>query len=210
MREHIAAQLRASARWHDWAAEHLSEPLAEAAHLVSETLRNGGKVLFCGNGGSAADSQHLAAELVGRYRLERRALPAIALTTDTSILTAVSNDYAFEEVFARQVEALARPGDVLVLLTTSGRSRNLLRAAEAARGLGVKTIAFSGRDGGPLAGLTDLALTVPAETSDRVQECHIALGHILCELVEQELASMAENAGPLPRHRPEKEHHGTP
>ncbi len=184
----VRAQLAESARLKLWLAENLAERLAAAARLVAEALKGGNKVLFCGNGGSAADSQHLAAELVGRYRRNRPGLAALALTADTSALTAIGNDFGFDEVFSRQVEALGRPGDVLVAISTSGRSPNVLRAVEAARALGLKTVGLAGRDGGRLAGLVDLALVVPSEDTARIQECHITLGHILCDLVEAELA----------------------
>lgn len=154
------------------------------AEALTGCLRQGGKVLLCGNGGSAADAQHLAAELVNRFLRERPALPAIALTTDTSILTATANDRAFEEVFGRQVEALGRPGDVLWLLSTSGRSPNLHRAVRAARARRMSVLALLGGDGGGLPALCDLAVVVPSALSPRVQEVHILLGHILCEAVE--------------------------
>ncbi len=187
----VRAQLAESARLKVWLAENLADRLAAAARLVAEALRRGNKVMFCGNGGSAADSQHLAAELVGRYRRNRPGLAALALTVDTSALTAIGNDFGFEEVFRRQVEALGRPGDVLVAISTSGRSPNVLRAVEAARALGLKTVGLTGKDGGPLAGLVDVALVVPSEDTARIQECHITLGHILCDLVEAELADGA-------------------
>ncbi len=161
--------------------------IAAMAEALVACLRAGGKVLLCGNGGSAADAQHLAAELVNRFLRERPALPAVALTTDTSILTATANDRAFEEVFSRQVEALGRPGDVLLLLSTSGRSPNLHRAVQAGRARGMAVLALLGGDGGGLPGLCDLALVVPSPLSPRVQEVHILVGHILCEAVEQAL-----------------------
>jgi D-sedoheptulose 7-phosphate isomerase len=157
-----------------------------AGELICAALREGHKILLCGNGGSAADAQHIAAELVGRYEDQRRAFPAIALTTDTSALTAVSNDYGYEQVFARQVEGLATAGDVLIAISTSGKSRNVIRAAELARSLGCKTIALTGADGEPLASLCDLAVTVPSERTARVQEAHITIGHLWCEMVDNE------------------------
>mgnify|MGYP000478990372 CR=1 FL=1 len=167
-------------------ATHAATIAAMAETLVC-CLHQGGQVLLCGNGGSAADAQHLAAELVNRFLRERPALPAMALTTDTSILTATANDRAFAEVFARQVEALGRPGDVLLLLSTSGRSPNLHRAVQAARARRMVVLALLGGDGGGLAGQCDQALVVPSASPPRVQEIHILIGHILCEVVETAL-----------------------
>lgn len=161
--------------------------IERAGTLIRGTLRQGHKVLLCGNGGSAADAQHIAAELVGRYERQRRAWPAIALTTDTSALTAISNDYGYEEVFARQVEALATANDVLLALSTSGTSANVLKAVKKARDLGCKTIALTGAGGEPLASACDLAVVVPSERTARVQECHITIGHLWCELIDAEL-----------------------
>ena len=166
----------------------LSE-IAAAGHLICESLRAGNKVLLCGNGGSAADAQHIAAELVGRYEQQRRAFPAISLTTDTSALTALSNDYGYEEVFARQVEALASAGDVLIAISTSGKSPNVVKAALKAKGMGCKTIALTGCSGEPLASQCDLAVVVPSERTSRVQEAHITIGHLWCEMVDASLAS---------------------
>ena len=159
-----------------------------AAELVADALAGGGQVLFCGNGGSAADAQHLAAELVGRLRLERPAWRAVALTTDTSVLTAVGNDYGYAEVFARQVEGLGRPGDVLVAISTSGRSENVLRAAAAARAKGMSVVAFLGPAASPLDDTADLALHVDGDVAGLVQQGHITIGHALCEWVERRLA----------------------
>jgi D-sedoheptulose 7-phosphate isomerase len=161
--------------------------IERAGALLRDTLKQGHKVLICGNGGSAADAQHIAAELVGRYERQRRAWPAIALTTDTSTLTAISNDYGYEEVFARQVEALAVAGDVLLALSTSGTSANVLKAVKKAHELGCKTIALTGAGGERLAAICDLAVVVPASRTARVQECHITIGHLWCELIEAEL-----------------------
>ncbi|WP_303721354.1 D-sedoheptulose 7-phosphate isomerase [Malonomonas rubra] len=168
-------------------ALQLSPAIAEAARLTAEALANGNKVLVMGNGGSAADAQHLAAELVGRFLRERRALPAIALTTDTSILTAVGNDYGFEQVFSRQVEALAQPGDVVIGISTSGNSPNVLAALVAARAADCRTIGLLGRDGGSIAGQVDLALVVPVQETPHIQESHVTIIHVLCDLVEREL-----------------------
>ena len=162
-----------------------------AGLLICEALGAGNKILLCGNGGSAADAQHIAAELVGRYEQPRRAFPAVALTTDTSALTAVSNDYGYEEVFARQVEALAAAGDVLIAISTSGKSPNVVKAAERARAVGCKSIALTGCSGEPLAAHCDLAVVVPSERTSRVQEAHITIGHLWCEMVDAMLASSA-------------------
>ena len=157
-----------------------------AAHYV-EVLQGGGTLYFCGNGGSAADAQHVATEYVVRYAGTRRPLAAVALTTDTSLLTAAGNDLGFEQIFARQVEALCRPEDLLVLHSTSGRSPNLVAAARAARTRGTRTVAFLGRDGGPLAGEVDEALVVPADDTGQIQILHLALEHLVVELVESAL-----------------------
>lgn len=163
--------------------------LLELTGWVSDAFVQGGKLLIFGNGGSAADSQHLAAEFVNRFRLERRPLPAIALTTDTSILTAVANDYSFEAVFSKQVQALGRQGDVALGISTSGNSPNVLRAFETAREMGLRSVALTGGDGGKMARLADLSLIVPSEDTPRIQEAHIFLEHLLCDLVEQMLFS---------------------
>ena len=162
--------------------------IEEAGELICQTLSGAHKVLLCGNGGSAADAQHIAAELVGRYELQRRAFPAIALTTDTSALTALSNDYGYEEVFARQVQALATHGDLLIAISTSGKSPNVIRAVEQAKALGCKTIALTGADGEPLSSICDLAVSVPAQRTSRVQEAHITIGHLWCEMVDAKSA----------------------
>ncbi|MBF0178002.1 MAG: D-sedoheptulose 7-phosphate isomerase [Magnetococcales bacterium] len=158
--------------------------LTRAAGEMTRAVRGGGKILWMGNGGSAADSQHLAAELVGRFSRERRALASVALTTDTSILTALGNDYGFDTIFARQVEALYRPGDVVIGISTSGNSPNILAGVATARSLGAFTIGFSGHEGGRLRDAVDLCLTVPARVTARIQEGHILLGHLLCDWVE--------------------------
>lgn len=165
--------------------QECASDLEEVVTLVQDTLARGGRLFFCGNGGSAADAQHLAAEYVVRFRRSRKALPAMALTTDTSVLTAGANDFGFQTVFARQVEALGREGDLLLLHSTSGNSENLLRAAEAARARGMGTVAFLARDGGRLRGMVDRALVVPTDDTARAQELHLALGHVVCDLVEE-------------------------
>lgn len=161
--------------------------IRRAAERCIDALRRGHKILFCGNGGSAADAQHLAAELMGRYKLNRAALPALALTTDTSVLTAIANDYGYETVFRRQVEGLGQPGDVLIAITTSGNSPNILAAAAAAAARGLTTIGMTGRSGGQLAALADITLRMPSDTANTIQEMHIAVGHLLCDLIESAL-----------------------
>jgi D-sedoheptulose 7-phosphate isomerase len=169
------------------ASKALAPQVARIAARYVEVLRGGGTLYFCGNGGSAADAQHLATEYVVRYAASRRPLAAVALTTDTSLLTAAGNDLGFEQIFARQVEALCRPGDLLVLHSTSGRSPNLVAAARAARTLGTPTVAFLGRDGGALMGEVDEALVVPADDTGQIQLLHLALEHLVVELVESAL-----------------------
>jgi D-sedoheptulose 7-phosphate isomerase len=168
-------------------ARDMAGEIAELAARTATVLEEGGTLLFCGNGGSAADAQHLATEYVVRFRHDRDPLPAVALTTDTSLLTAASNDYGFEHVFARQVRALGRPGDLLFLHSTSGASPNLLQAAEAAREREIETAALLARGGGPLADLVDHPLVLPTEDGARAQELHLAIGHIICHLVEERL-----------------------
>ncbi|HEX6536898.1 MAG TPA: SIS domain-containing protein [Gemmatimonadaceae bacterium] len=169
------------------AADALAADIARAAEMVRATVRAGGTLFFCGNGGSAADAQHLATEYVVRFARNRRAYPAVALTTDTSLLTAAGNDLGFDEVFARQVEALARPGDLLIIHSTSGNSPNVLRAAQAARAKRVPVLAFSARDGGALRGMADHSVVIPTDRTDRAQELHLCIEHAICELVEAEL-----------------------
>lgn len=169
------------------AADTMAADLDRALELVRETVRAGGTLLFCGNGGSAADAQHLATEYVVRYMKTRRAYPAIALTTDTSLLTAAGNDLGFEEIFARQVEALGKPGDLLIIHSTSGSSPNVLRAAEAARAKRLKVLSFAARDGGALKALSDHIIIVPTDRTDRAQEVHLCMEHAICEAIEREL-----------------------
>jgi len=165
--------------------ESVHKSLLEAARVTAEAMHNGHKLLVCGNGGSAADTQHLVAELVVRLTVDRPALRAIALTTDSSILTASGNDYGFEHIFSRQVEALGQPGDILLAISTSGNSPNCLRALERARALSLTTIAFTGNGGGKMAPLADLNVTVPATVTQNIQESQLALEHIFCMLVER-------------------------
>jgi D-sedoheptulose 7-phosphate isomerase len=164
-----------------------SDKVARAAEVIIDSIQSGGKVLIFGNGGSAADAQHIAAELVNRLNYDRPPIAAIALTTDTSILTSVGNDSSFDELFERQLRALGRAGDVAIAISTSGDSPNVLRAVDAARELGIKTVGLAGRSGGRLAAAVDVALVVEAESTQRIQETHITIGHILCELIEDQL-----------------------
>ena len=163
--------------------------VAAIARLWVRSLAAGGKILLFGNGGSAADAQHIAGELVSRFLRERQALAALALTTDTSILTAIGNDYGFERVFARQIEALGRPGDVAVGISTSGRSPNVVAAIDVARSRGMATVALTGEGGGDLLGRVDVCFRVPSTSTPRIQEMHIAAGHVICELVEHALGA---------------------
>ena len=185
MTDAIRESLRSTAALYGAMADSLAEPTARAAEMLVAALRAGHTVYVCGNGGSAAQAQHIAGELVGRFRQDRPALACVALSTDTSILTAVANDYDFAAVFERQVEAIVRQGDVLWALTTSGDSANVLKAAALARRRGAKVLGMTGRSGGKLRDLCDVALSVPADASPAVQEGHLALLHILCGLVEQ-------------------------
>lgn len=165
----------------------LAPVITKIASKITTVFSTGSRILLCGNGGSAADAQHVAAELVGRFESERAALPAIALTTNTSILTAVSNDYSFDQIFARQVQAFAAPGDVVAGISTSGNSTNVLCAMNAARKQGCFTIGFTGQSGGKLKDLVDICLLVPSDNTARIQEAHLLVWHIVCKLVEQEL-----------------------
>jgi len=184
---HIVSSFQEGADLRLKVARECGPAIVEAASLIAACLQAGGKILFCGNGGSAADSQHLAAEFVGRFIKDRIALPAIALTADTSILTAVGNDYGFEHVFSRQIQALGRPGDVAVGISTSGQSPNILAAMREARRRGLKTIGLAGKDGGVLANCVDVSIVVTSTNTARIQECHITIGHLICELAEMDV-----------------------
>jgi D-sedoheptulose 7-phosphate isomerase len=166
------------------------ELIAQVAREICSALENGNKILLYGNGGSAADAQHIAAELIGRFQRERRPVPAIALTTDTSILTAVGNDYGFDQIFVRQMNALGQKGDVAVAISTSGDSPNVLMATEAAEKLGVVTVGLTGRDGGKLSSLVRYNLNVPHKAAARIQEIHIMIGHILCQLTDENMKGL--------------------
>lgn len=185
-RDRAVTRLRELAQVAEAAADSLPDEIAAAATLVRSVLAGGGTLFFCGNGGSAADAQHIATEYVVRYMRNRRPLPAIALTTDTSLLTAAGNDFGFDQVFARQVEALVKPPDLLVIHSTSGKSPNVIKAAEAARAKGAKVLVLSARDGGSLRTLADVAIIVPTDRTDRAQEIHLAIQHVICELAESD------------------------
>ena len=186
----VAAHFAESIAAKQQAVEVLAEPTAEAAQLMINCLMNDGKILVCGNGGSAADAQHFAAEMTGRFEKERMELAAIALTTDTSALTAIGNDYGFDHIFSKQVRALGRPGDILMRISTSGNSANIIEAIHAAHERDMQVIAFTGRDGGKIAGLlkdNDVLLNVPHPRTARIQENHIVLIHALCDCIDSAL-----------------------
>ena len=170
-------------------AETLSSEISESIDLIRNSLICGGKLLLMGNGGSAADAQHLAAEFIGRFKIERKALPAIALTTDTSALTCLGNDYGFESIFSRQVEALANKGDAVIGISTSGNSENVFKAVQKANEIGAVSIGFLGNDGGRIKQIVQRAIVVPSNDTARIQEAHITIGHIICEIIEQELSN---------------------
>ncbi len=167
-------------------ADTLSDKINEAINIARTSYRNGGKMLLMGNGGSAGDAQHIAAEFIGRYKKERKPVAAIALTVDSSILTCVGNDYGYENVFARQVEGLAKKEDVVIAISTSGNSENVIRGVEKAREIGAKTIGLLGKQGGKLKDLVDLAIVVPSSDTARIQEAHITIGHIICEILDED------------------------
>jgi D-sedoheptulose 7-phosphate isomerase len=184
----VEDMLRDAARLHERTAHEAAEAVVAAVDVLTAAFDGGGKVLIFGNGGSAADAQHLACELVGRFLRDRRALPALALTTDTSTLTAIANDYGFDRVFARQIEALGNPGDVAIGISTSGASANVLAALQIAKSRGLKTIAFTGGSGGRIGSAADVHVNVPHTATPRVQEVHRTLIHAVCDLIESGLA----------------------
>ncbi len=185
--EHITNALRELAETALRTAEQIGPQLQRAAEMVKETVARGGTLFFCGNGGSAADAQHMATEYVVRYTRNRNAYPAVALTTDTSLITAAANDFGFDHIFERQVQALCRPGDLLIIHSTSGNSPNVLLAAEAARRKGVAVLAFSARDGGALLNVADHSVVIPTQRTDRAQELHLNIEHAICDLIEATL-----------------------
>ena len=183
--KHFADGLRDLAAVAQQVSDSMAPELERALAMVRETVAHGGTLFFCGNGGSAADAQHIATEYVVRYARNRGAYPAVALTTDTSLLTAAGNDFGFDEIFARQVDALAKPSDLLVIHSTSGNSPNVLRAAEAARAKRVRVLAFSARDGGKLRAIADHSVVIPTSRTDRAQELHLCIEHLICDFVER-------------------------
>lgn len=185
--QNIHDQLDESARIKEMIRDRYSETILKTVDLMISCYKNGGKLLICGNGGSAADSQHFAAEMVGRLVKDRDPLPAIALTTDTSILTAIGNDYSYDVVFRKQVEALGKPGDILVCMSTSGNSENVVQAILAAKEKNIQTVALLGKSGGKIAAMADYAIVVPSNVSQRIQEGHITIIHIWCEIIENTL-----------------------
>ena len=185
--ERIKSFLKISGNLKYQVAEALSGEILMAANTVRGSLSSGGKLLLMGNGGSAADCQHIAAELVGRFKKERKAIPALALTVDSSTLTALGNDYGFETIFSRQVEAFATPKDSIIGISTSGNSKNVISALRLAQKIGAKTIGFMGNDGGEMKNFVDVGIIVPSNDTARIQEVHITIGHIICEIVEQDL-----------------------
>ena len=192
--EIIKAQLLESASVKKIMAEQLSEKIAEIAEILINSLRSDKKIMWCGNGGSAADSQHLSAELVSRLRFGRPPISSVSLTTDTSVLTAHSNDCGFEAVFSRQVEALGQAGDVLIVISTSGNSANIINAVNTAKQHNIYSVAFSGKDGGEIKNLADYSIIVPSYDVQRIQEGHITIGHIICDLLEQSFFGAEENS----------------
>lgn len=180
----IKAEFEAHQKTIEATIEKLIPNVETASHMIVDTLKSGNKILLCGNGGSASDAQHIAAELTGRYKSERRGLPGIALNTDTSALTAIANDYGYDRVFDRQVEALANEGDLLIGISTSGNSANVISAVKVAKEMGCKSLGLSGRDGGAMDEVCDLNIIVPSDDTPRIQEMHILIGHTLCQAVD--------------------------
>jgi len=189
MKDQIVQRLRDLATAATTAADQLGPEIERAAMLMRDVLRDGGTLFFCGNGGSAADAQHMATEYVVRYMRNRRALPAVALTTDTSLITATGNDFGFDEIFSRQIEALVGARDLLIIHSTSGSSPNVVKAARAAKAKGAKVVALSSRDGGALRAIADHSIIVPTDRTDRAQEIHLCIEHAICELIETELTT---------------------
>ncbi len=190
IRHQIESRLKESAKLKAEIASNNIDEIKAMADLIINAYRNGGKVVLFGNGGSAADAQHIAAELVGQFLIKRQSFPAIALNTNTSILTAIANDYGYDSIFTRQVEAMVDNGDVVIGISTSGNSPNVVNAIELAKTKGARTVGLTGGSGGKLAEAAELTLTVPSDSTPRIQEAHITIGHIICEIVEEELAEV--------------------
>ncbi len=189
MKDRIKDIFEESIRVKERTLQDNADKVAAVVREIQEVFRHDGKIFFFGNGGSAADSQHIAAEFIGRFKKERRALPAIALTTDTSILTALGNDYSFDIIFARQIEGLARRGDLAFGISTSGNSKNVIEGINQAKKMGLKTVSLTGCGGGQLARLTDISLVVPSVETPRIQESHLCIAHTICELVEENIVA---------------------
>jgi|TARA_Y100000310_G_C20543950_1_gene744683 D-sedoheptulose 7-phosphate isomerase len=187
MIEEIKSMLTESNNLNKELANNYSDKIEECVNLILNCLKSNKKILLCGNGGSATQATHIAAEFTGRYKLERKALPAIALTTDLAAITAIANDYGYEKIFERQVEALGQEGDILISLSTSGNSKNIINATNKARSLGIKTIALLGKDGGKLKNTSNIEIIIPSENTPRIQEAHLTILHIICELAENRL-----------------------
>ena len=188
MKDKISAWIKESIRVKEECLKGQADSIEQAARCMLGSLKKGGKIILFGNGGSAADAQHLTAELVGRFRRERDPIPAVALSVNTSILTSIANDYSYKVIFERQIEALGRPGDVAIGISTSGNAENVIEGIRCAHKKQLKTIGLTGKNGGELAKLTDIAIVVPSEETAHIQEVHITIGHLLCELVEEALA----------------------
>ena len=189
MKTKISSWIKESIRVKGECLKSQADVVEAAARAIIKSLRKGGKLILFGNGGSAADAQHIAGELVGRFRRERNPLPAIALSVNTSILTSIANDYGYEAVFKKQIEALGKPGDVAIGISTSGNAESVIEGIRSARKKQIKTIGLTGKDGGKLAKLADIAIVVPSEETAHIQEVHITIGHLLCELTEEALAN---------------------
>ncbi len=184
MKQTISKEFKSHLKTINSVINTMEEKIEEASILSIKTLKSGNKILLCGNGGSAADAQHIAAELTGRYKSDRRGLPAIALTTDTSALTSIANDYGYERIFDRQIEALANKDDLIIGISTSGNSQNIINALKLGKELGCNTLGFSGKDGGEMNKVCDVNLIVPSDDTPRIQEMHILFGHIICQIVD--------------------------
>jgi D-sedoheptulose 7-phosphate isomerase len=188
--DRIKAIFKESIRVKEKTYREQAKTIVKITNLIVRSLKNNRKILLCGNGGSAADCQHIASEFIGRFKIDRRPLPAIALSTDTSILTSLANDYSYDLIFAKQIYALAKKGDILIAISTSGMAANVIKAVKAARDIGMKTVAFTGKSGGRLAKLTDIAFIVPSQDTPRIQEIHITAAHAICEIAEEHLTKI--------------------